>query len=99
MNVAPIYFQVSFLKRSIIAPSVADRSPSSSSSSSSGVSDPVLLTFGNNVYTNDVRCDQSLHGCVQGSTKRWSPGLVNFVSSLAYHFCLNLLAAFMQAEA
>ena len=28
--------------------------------------------------------------------KRWSPGLVNFVIALAYHFCLALPAAFMQ---
>ena len=33
---------------------------------------------------------------VQGSTKRWSPGLVNFVAALAYHFCLALHAAFTQ---
>ena len=33
---------------------------------------------------------------VQGYTKRWSQGLVNFVSALAYHFCLALSAAFTQ---
>ena len=31
-----------------------------------------------------------------GYTKRWSQGLVNFVSALAYHFCLALHAAFTQ---
>ena len=33
---------------------------------------------------------------LQGSTKRWSPGLVNFVAVLAYYFCLALPAAFTQ---
>ena len=31
-----------------------------------------------------------------GSAKRRSPGLVNFVTALAYHFCLALPAAFTQ---
>ena len=34
---------------------------------------------------------------VQGPGKMWSPGLVNFVSAVAYLFCLNLPAAFSQA--
>ena len=38
-------------------------------------------------------------GVVQGSTNRREPGLVNFVPALAYHFCLNLLAAFTQPGA
>ena len=33
---------------------------------------------------------------VQGPTKSKSPGLVNFVTALAYLFCLALPAAFMQ---
>ena len=33
---------------------------------------------------------------VQGTTKKRAPGLVNFVSALAYHFCMALPAAFMQ---
>ena len=33
---------------------------------------------------------------VQGSAKRRSPGLVNFVIALAYHFCLALPAVFPQ---
>ena len=33
---------------------------------------------------------------VQGSAKRPFPGLVNFVPAVAYHFCLNLPAAFSQ---
>ena len=36
---------------------------------------------------------------VQGSTNRRAPGLVNFVLALAYHFCLNLPAAFSQPGA
>ena len=36
---------------------------------------------------------------IQGSAKRWSPGLVNFVTALAYHFCLALPAAFTQPGA
>ena len=31
-----------------------------------------------------------------GSAKRWFPGLVNFVTALAYHSCLALPAAFTQ---
>ena len=33
---------------------------------------------------------------IQGWTIRPSPGLVNFVPAVAYHFCLNLPAAFLQ---
>ena len=36
---------------------------------------------------------------VQGWPKRRSPGLVNFVNALAYHFCLALPAAFTQPGA
>ena len=36
---------------------------------------------------------------VQGSTNRRAPGLVNFVPVLAYHFCLNLPAAFTEPGA
>ena len=36
---------------------------------------------------------------VQGSTNRRAPGFVNFVLALAYHFCLNLPAAFTQPGA
>ena len=36
---------------------------------------------------------------VQDSTNRRAPGLVNFVPALAYHFCLNLPAAFTQPGA
>ena len=35
---------------------------------------------------------------VQGSAARQSPGLVNFVPTLAYHFCLALPVAFTQPE-
>ena len=31
---------------------------------------------------------------VLGSSNRQAPGLVNFVPALAYHYCLNLPAAF-----
>ena len=34
---------------------------------------------------------------IKGSTKGWSPGLVNVVHALAYHFCLALPAAFTQS--
>ena len=37
--------------------------------------------------------------CVQGSTNRRALGLVNFVPALAYHFSLNLPAAFTQPGA
>ena len=33
---------------------------------------------------------------IQGSVKRQSPGLVNFVPAVAHHFCLALPAAFTQ---
>ena len=32
---------------------------------------------------------------LEGSAKRWSPGLVNFVTALAYQFCLAWPAALM----
>ena len=38
-------------------------------------------------------------GPVQGSAKRWAPGLVNFVNALAYHICLALPAAFTEIGA
>ena len=43
--------------------------------------------------------NRRLIGPVQGSAKRWAPGLVNFVSAVAYHFCLGLPAAFTQPGA
>ena len=33
---------------------------------------------------------------IQGWAKKWSPGLVNFIPAVAYHFYLNLPAAFSQ---
>ena len=44
---------------------------------------------------NKVR--QTKGSFVQSSAKRWVPGLVNFVPAVAYHFGLNLPAAFTQA--
>ena len=37
-----------------------------------------------------------LSGILQGSNVMPFPGLVNFVSAVAYHFSLNLIAAFSQ---
>ena len=58
-----------------------------------------LLTNDNITRTSLSKADaivssDSRHLCVQGTTKRLRPGLVNFVPALAYHFCLNLLNAF-----
>ena len=36
------------------------------------------------------------HLYIQGSPKECFPGLVNFVTAVAYHFCLNLPRAFSQ---
>ena len=36
---------------------------------------------------------------LQRSAKVGAPGLVNFIPAFAYHFCLNLPAAFTQLEA
>ena len=39
------------------------------------------------------RKEDSLHPCNLcwvGWVKKWAPGLVNFVPSVAFHFCLNL---------
>ena len=33
---------------------------------------------------------------IKSSAKRWSPGLMNFVPAVVYHFCLALPAAFTQ---
>ena len=49
-----------------------------------------------------LRDDSSLPNhtsLIQGSTNRRALGLVNFVLALAYHFCLNLPAAFTQPGA
>ena len=35
---------------------------------------------------------------LQGSAKRRATGLVNFVTAVAYHFCLSLPAPFTQPE-
>ena len=48
-----------------------------------------------------VRNDKSglsygLSHIYRGPAKLWSPGLMNFVSAVAYLFCLNLPAAFSQ---
>ena len=39
---------------------------------------------------------KSRHPKLQSSAKRRRPGLVNFVSAVAYHSCLSLPAAFTQ---
>ena len=36
---------------------------------------------------------------IQGSSNRWAPGFVNFVPAVAYHFWLNLHAAFTEPRA
>ena len=42
---------------------------------------------------------QVLRANVQRSAKVGAPGLVNLIPALAYHFCLNLPAAFTQPGA
>ena len=44
------------------------------------------------VKSSDTEGDRLL----QGSPKECFPGLVNFVTAVAYHFCLNLPRAFSQ---
>ena len=47
-----------------------------------------------NFWPLDPQLFRQVHGFnIQGSAKRGSPGLVNFVPALAYHFCLSLPAA------
>ena len=46
--------------------------------------------------TTDVEAGLNITKYVQSSAKRLWPGLVNFVSALAYHSCLSLPAAFTQ---
>ena len=48
----------------------------------------------NSAFTIVVQPDLTLG--IQGSTRRPFPGLMNFVIVVAYHFCLNLAAAFSQ---
>ena len=52
---------------------------------------PVIPTTNKHMPTALVVCRQ-----VQGSAKRQSQGLVNFVPALAYHFCPAFPAAFTQ---
>ena len=52
---------------------------------------------------DDLREEAHLYGLnpnlnIQGSAKRRSPGLVNFVTAVAYIFCLALPSAFTQPE-
>ena len=42
----------------------------------------------------DLSISNAFHLNLQGTAKRLRPGLVNFVPAVAYHFCLNLPAAF-----
>ena len=51
----------------------------------------ILNGFANSFFTIDWS--------IQGSAKRRSPGLVNFVAAVAYHFCLALPAVFSQPGA
>ena len=51
-------------------------------------------TFFPLIYTTEFTQSPIL----QGSAKSWSPGLTNFVTADAYHFCLALPAAFTQPE-
>ena len=39
---------------------------------------------------------ENVNLCQEGSAKRRSPGLVNFVAAIAYHSCLAFSAAFTQ---
>ena len=52
------------------------------------------------VIVRALRGREPLPSCpsvrLQGSAKKRSPGLVNFVPALAYHLCLALPAAFTQ---
>ena len=45
-------------------------------------------------YSDTLLIDSPMH--IQGSAKGWSPDLVNFVTAIAYHFCLALPAALTQ---
>ena len=51
----------------------------------------ILNGFANSFFTIDWS--------IQGSAKRRSPGLVNFVAAVAYHFCLALPVAITQPSA
>ena len=52
------------------------------------------IKFASNIFCKFLTNFDSL--LLLGSAIRWSPGLVNFVTALAYHFCLAMPAAFMQ---
>ena len=56
----------------------------------------VLISFPMFVFNEAVFQKCSTTELLKGSAKRWSPGLVYFVTAVAYHFCLPLPAAFTQ---
>ena len=53
-----------------------------------------LRAFAEIVFIDSFSCSIISVSIVQGSAKRRFPGLVNFVTALAYDFCLALPAAF-----
>ena len=56
----------------------------------------VTVFVGIKEMDNAVRVRPAKGTLIQGPAKRLSPGLVNFVPALAYHFCLALPATFTQ---
>ena len=52
------------------------------------------IKFASNIFCKFLTNFDSL--LLLGSAIRWSPGLVNFVTALAYHFCIALPAGFTQ---
>ena len=59
----------------------------------------IMMKERKHLATQLDECIEALSLSLQGSTNRRAPGFVNFVLTLAYHFCLNLPAAFTQPGA
>ena len=67
--------------------------------SAGAIARDVIMSKKLNVSTCLQLCVSTSAPSLQGSTNRRAPGFVNFVLALAYHFCLNLPAAFTQPGA
>ena len=55
--------------------------------------------FSMSFLSSHRKFDKHVSFPIKGSINRRAPGIVNFVLALAYHFCLNLPAAFTQPGA
>ena len=51
------------------------------------------------IFTDKIPTGSSGFHSAKGSAKSWTPGLENFITAVAYHFCPSLPASFTQPGA